>query len=192
MFALQRCPLIFIITSIKFICIKMDRSCQLSWLSSQFTSTILLCESYSYLYVKFSSEQASFVSASYAHRCAVKSDISSSFYAKTFLRDIFSVDTAVELSKKIANNQTFPTSHYGPFLSTGKTKGTANVVVLGTNGDLVSVIRYLCQLSPFHVYSCYVRGIIRLFVNNRLLLLWGRTFLCRDECRCPLNFKLHF
>ena len=59
---------------------------------------------------------------------------------------LYSIDTAVELSKKVSNNQTYPTSHYGPFLSSVKTKGTANVVVLGTNGDLVSVVRYVLEV----------------------------------------------
>ena len=55
---------------------------------------------------------------------------------------IFSPEQAIKLSKKISMNETFPTAHYGPFFSDAKTKGTANVIVLGTNGDLVSVIRY--------------------------------------------------
>ncbi len=48
---------------------------------------------------------------------------------------------AAELAKKISKNKTHPASYYGPFFSSAQTKGTANVVVLGTNGDLVSVVR---------------------------------------------------
>ena len=59
---------------------------------------------------------------------------------------MYSVDTAVKLSKKVASNETYPVSHYGPFFAPAKTKGTANVVVLGTNGDLVSVIRYIFKV----------------------------------------------
>jgi len=56
------------------------------------------------------------------------------------VKKMLSIETAVELRKNISAKQTYPPSHYGPFSSAAKTKGTANAVVLGTNGDLVSVV----------------------------------------------------
>eukprot|EP00795_Rhopilema_esculentum_P008506 gene8506-14506_t len=59
---------------------------------------------------------------------------------KDVVTQMLSKKMADELSKKISFNKTYPASYYGPFFSTAATKGTANVVVLGNNGDLVSVV----------------------------------------------------
>eukprot|EP00794_Sanderia_malayensis_P011955 gene11955-13192_t len=56
------------------------------------------------------------------------------------VKEILSLEKAVELSKKVSKNVTHSTSYYGPFLSSAETRGTTNVIVLGTNGDHASII----------------------------------------------------
>ena len=95
----------------------------------------------------------------------------------------FSIETAVELRKNISAKQTYPPSHYGPFSSAAKTKGTANAVVLGTNGDLVSVVRYVLIVSLCHSYPTFLEPLnseIEMdfikFKPNQNIFLWNLLF----------------
>ena len=67
----------------------------------------------------------------------------------------------MELSKKVSKNETYPPSHYGPFVSNVKTKGTANAIVLGTNGDLVSVVRYVMKFVALSFSSMIHARVIK-------------------------------